>query len=65
MTYREILNRLQSATSEQLNQDASVRWGEDEFTSVIWVGESCGGDPADGILDEGHLYFDVVGSAKG
>jgi len=61
MTYRDILIALRGVPSEQLDQDATVRHGGDEFTGVIEIGISYKGDPADGILDHGHLYFDIHG----
>ncbi len=61
MTYREALRILQKATPEELDQDMTVYvfpW--DEFYPITGVqvsGEQqdC---PADGVLDDGHLFLE-------
>lgn len=62
MKYREMLNILLEATNDELLHDMSVYCkGSDEFHSV--VGNQVSGErkncPADGILDEGHLYLEI------
>lgn len=62
MKYREMLNILLEATNDELAQDMSVYCkGSDEFHSVVGhqVSDEQKHCPADGILDEGHLYLEI------
>ncbi len=59
MTYRELWQRLNRCTVEQLDQDVTLQYGADDFTPSTGVGISKDGDAADGILDHGHLYLEI------
>jgi len=75
MTYRDLIyslpitNLIQSISKEALaasgvsedwlNDDVTVRVGDDEFVPVKSVGYCKKGDPADGILDRGHIYLEA------
>lgn len=59
MTYRELLQQ-GYVHQDQLDQDVMVRGVDGEFFRVLEVGTSKDGDPADGILDHGHLYLDFL-----
>lgn len=58
ITYRELRTALTAANDEQLDGHVTVRVG-DEFYPVVETGVSGDDDPADGILDPGHLYLAV------
>lgn len=72
MTYRELLHSLPlrsfeavgGESAEWLDQDATVRTEDDEFFPLDGVGKSKDGDPADGILDHGHLYLDCCHTSE-
>lgn len=64
ITYRELLERLQRASAQQLDQEVTVYSQVlDEFTSVVVVHQA--GTPAgchaDDILDSGHLFLEYDG----
>lgn len=71
MKYSEMLAILQAATPEELAQDMTVYTELDEFVPVTGVMVSgqeertmlrrCSKHPADGILDDGHLYLEIGG----
>lgn len=70
MTYRELLHALPlnsfqatgGPSAEWLDQAVTVHGGVlDEFSLVTHVGKSEPGDPADAILDVGHLYLEYDG----
>ncbi len=61
MTWNEVAAAIRGMSADRREDNATVRIGSDEFTGVIEMGVSCKGDPADGILDEGHRYLDIHG----
>ncbi len=66
MKYREMLKILKKATEAELDQDMTVYTELDEFAPVTGVQVSGQEDPmlkrpADGILDDGHLYLEIGG----
>ncbi|MEN6620817.1 MAG: hypothetical protein ABFD50_04655 [Smithella sp.] len=55
MTYQELLQKLQSATQEQLRQDATIYVSsKDEFFPISSFEVV---DPENDVLDEGHLIL--------
>ena len=61
MTYAQLLQQLQNATPEQLNQTVTVYVsGEDEYYSLVDDFPVCTATESDcDQLDEGHLYLVV------
>lgn len=60
-TWQDVLNWLQTElTANQLQDTATVHTPVlDEFYGITGIGISKDGDPADGILDAGHSYFEI------
>ena len=56
LTYRELVDRLQKLTPEQLNQSVTVYHGSvDEFFPVYTTGVT----HMDDTLDANHFYLDI------
>jgi hypothetical protein len=59
MTYAELIQRLQQATPEQLQQDVTVYVASvDEFYAVF-TSSVVEADDSIQVLDPGHIYFTV------
>jgi len=62
LTWQEVLDRLNALSEEHLRNTATVRGVVlDEFSPLTGFGVSKSGDPADGVLDDGHLYLEYDG----
>lgn len=62
LTWRDLVTKLVELSEEQLNETATVHGAVlDEYSPLTGFGVSKDGDPADGILDEGHLYLEYEG----
>ena len=62
LQWKDLLLRLQKMSADELEDTATIYTQElDEFYGITGIGVSKDGDAADGVLDHGHLYFQVDG----
>lgn len=60
ITYRELLEKLQTLTDKQLEQTATVSLDlSEEAIAINYVSEIQKGDFLDGVLDAGHIVLGV------
>ena len=60
ITYRELLQKLQTLTDEQLGQTATVSLDlSEEAIAINYVSKTQKGDFLDGVLDAGHIVLGV------
>ena len=59
MTYRDLLNKLKTASEEQLGQDVTVVFPMDEFYGINRLYEVLSDSSESGVLDAGHLVLEV------
>lgn len=58
LTWDDVLAKLCEMSPDRLQDTATFHVeGSDEFFGVTKFGKSSSGDPADGILDDGHEYL--------
>ncbi len=60
LTWNELLTRLQGMSAAELCQNATVCIDDEFYPLKPELGKSKDGDPADGVLDHGHWYLEVV-----
>lgn len=59
MTYKDLLDRLQLVTEEQLKQDVTVVFDTDEFFRIKELSEILPLSNGSDILDAGHLVLEI------